>query len=349
MSGRGAVAAPTVDYAAERAGIALVARRPLVVGPIDAWFPLRPGDRALVQPGQAVLRGGPLAEHLREPRTAVVTGPPADGPELPGDQWAPATHRRARDGEPEPGGELLFQVGGRWRIGTADSVEPLEAPFPGIVREVRDGIGIRLESPAKGVLGTEVLAGPTSGWLQIATGPDGELRAPQVNVAAAGAILVAGARIDAEALTRARAVGVRGVIVAALGIKERHDFLASERRGRAGVHGLPPFGILVLDGAARRPIASPVMAILEALQGRTVAIVAEPPCLVVDDPELELRLPPPDLVRVRSGPLAGAEGTWVGLAGPRRFPAGVTLEAAFVRFGDRPPIAVPIGDLERYG
>ena len=334
------------------AGIGLVPRREIVAGPIDAWFPLTPGDRAFVSVGQAVVRGAPLAERLREPRTVVVAGPGARDPERPGDRWTPpgttAGSGQAGDKAEVPAGELLFRAGGRWRIAAADSSEPLDAPFPGIVREVRDGIGIRLESPAKGILGAEVLAGPTSGRLHIATGPDGELRASQVDVGVSGAILVAGARIDAEALTRARAVGVRGIIVAALGIKERHDFLASEKRGRAGVHGLPPFGILVLDGASRRPIASPVMALLQALEGRIVAIVAQPPCLVVDDPDLDLPLPRPDLVRVRSGPLAGAEGTWLGLAGPRRFPAGVTLEAGLVRFGERAPIAVPLGDLERF-
>jgi hypothetical protein len=138
------------------------------------------------------------------------------------------------------------------------------------------------------------------------------------------------------------------VIVSALGIKEQRDFLASERRGRAAVHGLPSFGILVLDGAARRPIASPLMAMFKALEGSMVAIVGSPPALVIDDPSIELPVPATDLVRVRSGPLAGAEGTWAGLAGPRRFPAGVTLEAAFVRFGGRPPVAIPIGDLERF-
>jgi hypothetical protein len=45
----------------------------------------------------------------------------------------------------------------------------------------------------------------------------------------------------------------------------------------------------------------------------------------------------------------GAEGRWAGLAGSRRFPAGVTAEAGFVRFGDRPPIAIPLGDLEHLG
>jgi hypothetical protein len=143
-------------------------------------------------------------------------------------------------------------------------------------------------------------------------------------------------------------VGIRGVVVAALGIKEQRDFLASERRGRAAVHGLPPFGILVLDGASRRPIASPLMALFEAVEGGMVAIVGDPPALVIDDPSILLPTAPADLVRVRSGPLAGAEGTWAGLAGPRRFPAGVTLEAAFVRFGGRPPVAIPLGDLERF-
>lgn len=340
--------ADPADAAGDRTapGLGLVALRRLITGPIEAWFPIGPGDRAFVATGQAVVRGAPLADRLREPRTVVVPGPGSKGHERPGDRWMPPGGASADAGVPS--GELLFRIGGRWRIASADTSEPLDAPFPGIVREVRDGIGIRLQSPAKGLLGTDVLAGPTSGRLHVATGPDGELRASQIDVGASGSILVAGARIDAETLTRARAVGVRGVVVAALGIKERRDFLASERRGRAGVHGLPPFGILVLDGAARRPIASPMMAILEELEGRTVAIVAQPACLVIDDPDVELPAPMVGLVRVRSGPLAGAEGAWLGLAGPRRFPAGVTLESGLVRFGERPPIAVPLGDLERF-
>jgi hypothetical protein len=207
---------------------------------------------------------------------------------------------------------------------------------------------VTIRTTASAIIGRAALAGPAWGRLQIVADADGELRAQHVDVGAAGAIIVAGARMDAEALTRARAVGVRGVVVAALGIKEQRDFLASERRGRAAVHGLPPFGILVLDGAARRPIASPVMALFEALEGSVVAIVGDPPALVLDETAASLPGPAPDLVRVRSGPLAGAEGTWAGLAGPRRFPAGVTLEAAFVRFGGRPPVAIPIGDLERF-
>jgi hypothetical protein len=280
----------------------------------------------------------------------VVAGPAdaGDGGE-PGDRWSAGPGRRGHETDADAEGELLFRSGGRWRIASGELSEPLVAPFPGTVHDVRPGTGFRLRSDAIGIAGQETLAGPTSGRLAIATGPDGEVRAPQVDVSAAGTILVAGARIDAEALTRARAVGVRGIVVAALGIKERRDFLASERRGRAAVHGLPPFGILVLDGATGRPIATPVMAALRALEGQLVSMIADPPALVALEPGVTIPAPPPDLVRVRSGPLVGAEGRWAGLAGPRRFAGGVTLEAGLVRFGERPPVAVPLGDLERFG
>jgi len=339
--------ATRVAPAAETPGIELVARRRLLLSPVDAFFRLHPGDRALVKEGEAVGRGQPILEHFREPRTLVVSAASGEGnQQLPGDRWT-STHGRGHE-QVSADGELLFRSGGRWRIAGGDRAEPLESPVAGVVHEVRPGAGVTIRSTANAIVGRTALAGPSWGKLQVATGADGELRAQHVDVGMAGSIVVAGARMDAEALTRARAVGIRGVVVAALGIKEQRDFLASERRGRAAVHGLPPFGILVLDGASRRPIASPLMALFEAIEGGMVAIVGDPPVLVIDDPSVLLPTPPADLVRVRSGPLAGAEGTWAGLSGPRRFPAGVTLEAAFVRFGERPPVAIPLGDLERF-
>jgi len=319
----------------------------LTTSPVEVRFALTPGDRPLVAAGEAVDPGAPLAERLRDARTIVVDGPPAGSPEGPGDAWTP-TGLRGRDPLPTRTAELLFRSGGHWRIGTGAGIETLETPIGGTVVAVTPGVGIRLRAEATGLRGAEVLAGPSAGRLEIVTGAGGEVRASEINVGAAGAVIVAGARMDAEALTRARAVGVRGVIVASLGMKERRDFLASEKRGRAGAHALPPFSILVLDGALRRPIASAVMAILERLAGRTVAIVADPPCLLFDAGDLELPEPPRGAIRVVSGPLAGAEGTWAGLAGPRRQPDGVVTEAGLVRFGERPAVAVPLGDLERF-
>ncbi|HJP87773.1 MAG TPA: hypothetical protein VJ850_01915 [Candidatus Limnocylindrales bacterium] len=339
----------TMDGASSAAmGMELVSRRNLAARPVDVFFALRPGDRPLVHAGEAVSRGQAIIERFRDVRTIVTDVAPTGEAAQPGQHHAETAGRVLRSGDPATSGELLFRSGGRWRLAGGERPEPVEAPFAGVIEQVQLGAGVTVRTASSAIHGRAVLAGPTWGRLQVATDADGELRAQHVDVGMAGSIIVAGARIDAEALTRARAVGIRGIIVAALGMKEQRDFLASERRGSAAVHGLPPFGILVLDGAARRPIASALMAMFEALEGQMVAIVGTPPALIVDDPSIELPSPRADLLRVRSGPLAGAEGSWAGLAGPRRFPAGVTLEAAFVRFGGRPPVAIPIGDLERF-
>lgn len=325
------------------AGLDLVRLRRVVGGPIDAWFPLRPGERAIVGPGEAVVRGAPLAERIREPRTEVVEGSPTAEP---GSWWeAPPGRRRAEAAER---GELLFRSGGQWRVGVGDPSEALEAPFGGIVRDIAPGTGLTLASPARALLGADVLAGSSAGPLHRIAHRDGHVRAPEIDVGVAGMILVVGSYIDAEAITRARAVGVRGIVVGGLGVKERREVMASERRGRAGLHGLPPFAVLVLDGAIGRPIATPVMAVLDALEGRMVAIVDEPACLVIDDADVDLPEPPEGLVRVTAGPLAGAEGTWEGLAGAHRFGGGVILEAGLVRLGGRSVVPVPLGDLERF-
>ncbi len=327
-------------------GLGLVRARRTWIEPVEVTFALRPGDRPRVTVGEAVVRGAPLADMVRDPRTEVIPPPEPDGA-VPGAPWTRPPGRPARAAVPDHG-ELLFKSGGRWRIGTGDHLGPLEAPFAGIIREVTPGMRIGLRSPARAIAGREVLTGPAAGRLEIIAPRDAEVRASEIDVGGAGAILVVGAHIDAEAITRARAVGVRGIVVAALGVKERRDVLASGRRSQAAAHGSPPFAILVLDGAVRRPIASPIMAVLEKLVGRTVAIVDGPACLVIEDPDVDLPAPDPDLVRVVAGPLAGTEGRWAGLAGPQRFPGGVNLEAAYVRFAGRPAVAVPLGDLEQF-
>jgi hypothetical protein len=205
-----------------------------------------------------------------------------------------------------------------------------------------------LRATGRGRPGTLALGGPSRGILEVATDHDAELRPGAVNVGAAGKILVVGSRVDAETLTRARAMGVRGIVVAGLQGKERHDYLGSERRQRAALHRLPPFAVLILDGAIRRPIATPVMALLTALAGREVGIVPDPPRLVFEGDGLDLPAPDPGWVRARTGSFAGREGRWSGPAGIRRFSGGVQLEAGFVRFGDDAPIAIPLADLERY-
>ena len=329
------MSAPAVD-------LRLVPARPLISSPVDVVFRLAPGDRPLVAAGDSVVVGAPIAQRLRDPRLDELAIPAAATPR-PGRRWVPPSD--GRDGR-TAGGEFVFGWRGRWRVATGDVADALETPFAGIVRDVRPGTAITVRAAGRGLRGIVVLGGPTRGRLQ--AGPDGELRAGSLDIGAAGTILVVGSRVDAETLTRARAMGVRGVIVTGLSSKERRDYLASEARQRSALHRLPPFAVLVLEGAVRRPLAGGVLTVLVSLVGHEVAIVADPPMLVFDVPNLQIPAPPVDLVRIRGGSLAGREGRFVEAIGPRRFGGGVHLEAGLVRFPDGSVAAVPLGDLERF-
>ncbi|MBA2314357.1 MAG: hypothetical protein H0V87_03135 [Chloroflexi bacterium] len=327
-------------------GLELVSSRRFIEPTVDAWLPLRPGDRPRVTAGQSVVPGIPLADRLRDARLIDVPARPGG---KPGDRWSAAPAARGGEGSrsPHPEGEILFETGGRWRIAIGEQHEAVHSPIEGIVREVRPGVGLVIRSAGSALWGVLALGDAARGRLEIATGADGELRPRSLDVGSAGAILVVGARIDAEALTRARAMGIRGVIVATLPGKDRRDYLASEARQRSSLHQVPAFGVLVLHGSQRRPIAEGAMRLLERLAGREVAIVGTPPALVFDPQGVPPEVDPPDMIHVRSGPLAGRRGQWAGFAGLRRFSGGTHLEAALVRFGEDAPIAMPIGDLER--
>jgi hypothetical protein len=320
----------------------LVTARQLVTAPVDAVFALVPGDRPLVAAGDSVVVGAPIAERLRDPRLEELPIAESADPR-PGGRWVPIARRGEARG---PGGEFVFSWRGRWRVATGDMADPVETPFAGIVREVRPGTAITIRAAGRGIRGIVALGGPTRGRLQ--PGTDSELRSGGLDVGSAGTILVVGSRVDAETLTRARAMGIRGVVVSGLSSKERRDFLASEARQRAALHRLPPFAVLVLDGAIRRPLSGALRAVLSALAGHEVAIVTDPPMLVFDLPGLVVAEPPVDLVRIRAGALSGREGRFVEAIGQRRFAGGVHLEAALVRLPDGTMTAVPLGDLERF-
>lgn len=346
-------AAPAAAGPLVASGLELVEGRTLLTASITARIALAPGDLALVESGAAFEVGSGLAEVLRDGRTIEAPGGSEPGPDdavRPGERWAGPLPGRGRRGRvSEPGStEALYALDGRWRLAGGEVADRIDAPVAGEVTEVRPGISLTIRTTGRALSGVEAFGAPVHGRLEIAAAADGEIRAAAIDVRQRGTILVAGARVDAETLTRAQAIGVRGVIVAGLAGKERRDLLASGERQRAGRHRLEPFAILVLDGNLRRPIASAQMDVLRALAGREVGILIDPPTLVVDDPSIELPTPPRDVVRVMGGPLVGREGRWGGLAGVHRFAAGVQLDAGRVTLGDGTTAIVPLGDLERF-
>ena len=291
------------------------------------------------------------------PRPAPEEAPeePQDrrNPPIPGKWWVGGDERRGkaagrRDAKMRVGGTLLFELDGRWRAAAGERQQTVLAPTSGVVVESRNGIAVTIEAAGVAIAG--VLAGgtPSRGRLDVRL-VDGELRDSMLDISKAGTIVVAGGRISAEALTRARAMNVRGMIAGSLGSGELRDLAASDARQRAGLHDVPPFGVLALDGYQMRPIASPILNLLMALSGREAAIITDPPLLVLDAMDVPLPQLPSDWVRVRSGPHAGREGRWVGSAGLHRFKAGIHLEAANVRLGDeKDTTIVALADLERF-
>ena len=253
-----------------------------------------------------------------------------------------------RGDERGPGGEYVFEWHGRLagrggrHHGCRRDADRGDRP--------RRPAGDRDHDPggrAAGSAGSSPSAGRRRGRLH--AGVDGELRSGGLDVGSAGTILVVGSRVDAETLTRARAMGVCGVVVAGLSSKERRDFIASEARQRAALHRLPPFAVLVLDGATRRPLAGAVQAVLAALAGREVAIVTDPPTLALRPPEPG-HPGPAGRPRPHPGGLACPAAR---AASSRRSdragsPGGVQLEAGIVQLPDGTDAAIPLGDLERF-
>ena len=348
-------------------------------GPV-CRFALGPADRPLVSVGATIGVGDPLLERVHDvshAQVSEVTGPEATGPEAIGPQGtgSGATALQAARPPLEPGQEVdgavllslnrgrrRFRQGdratvlyrgtdGRAHLAVGRAPETVTSVIAGTVIAV-DGSGIDVRADGDGIPAAVAWGQPVRGPLLIAVAsPDGELRASAVDVAAAGSIIVAGARIDIEALTRARALGVRGVICGGLIGKELRQLEAAEARQRASIHPVAPFGLLLLDGYGRRPIPGPWWDALTSAAGRDVTINPDPPLVVLDSGVV--RPATQGTVRVVAGDDLGREGRLLDIRGMVRVTGGTYLPSGLVALHGRTPSdpperrVLPLTDLER--
>jgi len=288
-------------------------------------------------------------------RTARPGGPREERrrPPVPGKWWVGGGDRRGKPAgagaNPRLGGTLLFEANGRWYAAAGDRHEIVESPVAGVVREARNAIEVTIEVAGAAIPGAIAAGEPSRGYLDVPRLTDGDLWASVLDVGRAGAVVVAGTRVSAQAISRARAMSIRGLIAGSVGEGELRDLEASRQRQKASLTPSVSFGLIALDGHGRRPLATPILALLAAMAGREVAVVTDPPLLVFDVEEVPLPELPPDWIRARSGPHAGREGRWLRSAGSYRFRGGIHLEAAVVRFADETETTiVPVTDLERF-
>jgi len=322
---------------------------------------LHPADRALVDLGDVVSSGQPVIEHCRETFLLEVPARGAIAELGPGGvvdlallpAGGPIGNRHARAGDRA---RLLF-IGpdGVARVALGRSPQIIASPVDGEVEEVEAG-HIAIRSGGIGLVGRIAWGQPVHGRLMLGvSAPDAELRASAIDIAAAGSILVAGARLDIEALTRARAIGVAGILCGGLVGRELRQLEESDIRQRAALHTTAPFAVVALDGYGRRIVPTNAWELLLAAAGRPVGLFPDSRLAVIGGDPAGLEVPDhePDAVRITSGEGTGRVARLVGLAGPMRRPGGSYLACGFIEEtgGDGSPRRriVPLSDLERLG
>ena len=323
----------------------------------SAWFALQPADRPLVEVGQRVMAGDPLLERVRDASVSEARLPPSEEAPRPGDQvrsGQPVAGRGRRAIRFSAGGRVLYEAPQhQLRVAVGTHHEVLSSPVAGLVQAVTPG-GIEIRADGVAIGGVASAGDPAAGRLVLAVpSPDAELRSSAVDVGGAGAVLVAGARVDLEALTRARAMGVRGIITGGLIGKDLQGFVASEARQRAALHPTAAFGAVVLYGYGKRPIPIALWDCLLAAQGQEVGLIVDPP-MVVLPAGLSLPTIPPDRVRIAAGEAINREARFIRPVGPWRQPGGLYQASALVELEEPRPegsprrTVVPLADLERF-
>lgn len=253
-------------------------------------------------------------------------------------------------------GTVVATSDGRMIIEPRPQLFELRALLSGLVTDTIPGFGVTIETPGALVQGVWGSGRESYGLLSIGVAePDGVMEAEQIEDTHNGSILVCGATLDADVLTRAQEMNVRGLIVGGL-----PDEL------RAGI-SRQPVPVITTEGIGRIPISSPVYDLLQANEGREATMLARvPDRWLASRPEIVIPLPaatPPDLpgpartalkvdakVRIRRAPYWGAVGRVKSVHDePRTVESGIKCPGADVVLEDGTVVFVPHVNLDLVG
>ena len=143
----------------------------------------------------------------------------------------------------------------------------------GRVVEVIPGQGVRIETTCAFVQGIFGVGGETWGTLvMVATSPQQSLEAGQLTSDHAGKIVIGGAFVGAKALQRAKAVGVKGLVVGGMHDKDLRSLLGYDLG--VAITGTENIGftLVLTEGFGQIPMASKTFELLQALNGRKASI-----------------------------------------------------------------------------
>ncbi|MGH2445986.1 MAG: hypothetical protein ACRDLA_07815 [Thermoleophilaceae bacterium] len=236
-------------------------------------------------------------------------------------------------------------------------VAPLgsSTPILGHVRGEVTGIeptSIEIEVAGALLTGVGGTGAAVHGELRLAVhDPAEELRASAIDVGATGRIVVGGSRASAETLTRARAMGVAGIVLGGILDKELRDFEATQQRRRQVGGATGDFAIVLVEGFGKVGFDPGLFAWFRAHEGRMASLFGASARLYVYDagpPPGRRALPRPgDRVIAHRRPHAGLGGELMRvLEVPFAAPSGVVARSGLVRFEDGRTAVVPLANLE---
>jgi hypothetical protein len=229
--------------------------------------------------------------------------------------------------------------------------EPVIGHVRGRVQSIEPG-GINVDVPGALVRGVGGTGAAVHGELVVAVhDPGEELRAGAIDVGATGKIVVGGSRASAETLTRARAMGVAGIVLGGVLDKELRDFEAIQRRRRevGGLSG--SFGVLLLEGFGKVGIDPQRFGWLKGHAGSMASLFGADGLLYVYDAEVapgRRTLPRVgERVIAHRRPFQGRAGVLVAeLDDLHATPSGIQARMGLVRFEDGRLAPVPLANLE---
>jgi hypothetical protein len=244
--------------------------------------------------------------------------------------------------DPDHGTALLSPLGAE---------EPIVGHVRGrVTRVTPSAIDVRVAGAV--VLGVAGTGAAVHGKLRVSVDDAGdELRAGAIDSDATGRIVVGGSRASAETLTRARAMGVAGVVLGGVLDKDLRDFEATQlrRREMGGVGG--DFSVVLLEGYGKIGMDPGVFAWLRSHDGKLASLFGDAGRLYVYDadepPTRRLLVRPGDRVVGTRRPYAGAGGRLVRIVnGLHVVSSGVPARSGLVRFEDGRTGIVPLANLE---
>lgn len=313
---------------------------------------VRPGDPVATVARLAASQSVSIARPLRRRKPEVVdlllvtpgTRVRADQP------LARTPEREVRS--PANGYFLAYDpTRGNAQLLTLGDPQPIASTVRGVVMEVSPE-AITIAVPAVELACAGGTGPAVHGQLMMAVShPETPLDPAVIDADAAGRVIVGGSWASAEAITRARAVGVAGIVVGGLHARDLADFAGLQHRRSLLGTAAPPFAVLALDGFGRSGMDPARFAWLQAHADRSVTILGDQRRLLVYDaapaPERVSRAAVGDRVVVVTGPGRGQVGMLREVPSqPMAIGSGISALCGLVRLDTGRTVAIALANLE---